>query len=144
MPTAGITVRRLLQARPQRVFDAWTRPELMARWFFPGVNWTTSVSTDLAVGGRYELAMRDGEGGRHLQFGEYREIVPHWRLVFTWTCPDLQVFDSVVTVELTERGPQTELVLIHQLPPDPAIRRGHEEGWEGCLANLERLLNSPA
>jgi uncharacterized protein YndB with AHSA1/START domain len=142
MPTEGISIRRWVRARPERVFEAWTRADLMARWFFPGDGWKAAITSDLRVGGRYEISMRDAEGGHHLQFGVYREIVPPSRLVFTWSCPELSVVDSVVTLELIDRGDRTELVLTHELPPDPAIRRGHEQGWEGCLGNLERLLDA--
>jgi uncharacterized protein YndB with AHSA1/START domain len=114
----------------------------MARWFFPGQNWTAAITSDLKVGGRYEIAMRDADGGEHTQFGHYREIVPVSRLVFTWSCPELAVVDSVVTVDLIDHGPRTELVLTHELPPDPKIRRGHEDGWHGCLGNLENMLGT--
>ena len=140
MPVEGIFVQRLLQARQTLVFEAWTRPELMARWFFPGAKWTASVSADLRVGGRWKVVMLDDAGARHSQFGEYREIVAPSRLVFTWSCPELAVVDSVVSVVLTERGKHTELALTHELPPDPNVRRGHEEGWQGCLGNLEKML----
>ena len=138
----GITVRRVLNARCKQVFDAWTRPELMARWFFAGVDWTTKVTADLKVGGRYDLTMRDTSGDTHEQFGQYLEIVPVTKLVFTWSCPALAVVDSVVTVNLVDLGARTELELTHVLPPDPKIRRGHEEGWKGCLSNLETLLTN--
>jgi uncharacterized protein YndB with AHSA1/START domain len=138
----GITVKRVLAARRERVFDAWTRPELMARWFFPGSEWSVTVSSDLRVGGRYELLMKEASGAVHRQFGEYREISPFSRLVFTWSCPEFSVADSLVTVELVERGQETEISIVHELPPDPNVRRGHEEGWTGCLGNLEKLLAS--
>jgi uncharacterized protein YndB with AHSA1/START domain len=141
MPTGGVSLRRLLPARRELVFEAWTRPDLMARWFFPDDNWTAVITSDLTVGGRYEIAMRDAAGGRHVQFGEYREIVPVSRLVFTWNCPELEVVGSVVTVDLVDHGQRTELLLTHQLPPDPKVRRSHEEGWEGCLGNLEKTLS---
>lgn len=143
MPIDGISVTRVLRARRERVFAAWTRPDLMARWFFPGDGWTVEVSADLRVGGRYQVDMRDPSGGRHTQFGEYREILPVSRLAFTWTCPELEVVDSLVTVDLAERGDETELRLTHVLPPDPAVRRGHQEGWEGCLGNLAKTLDDP-
>ncbi|MFN0064338.1 MAG: SRPBCC domain-containing protein [Myxococcaceae bacterium] len=142
MPIDGVSVRRFLRARRERVFEAWTRPDLMARWFFPGNDWTATVTLDLKVGGRYQVAMRDADGGWHTQFGEYREIVPVSRLVFTWSCPELSVVDSVVTVDLVDHGERTELSLTHQLPPDPKIRQGHEEGWGGCLGNLEKMLSN--
>jgi uncharacterized protein YndB with AHSA1/START domain len=76
----------------------------------------------------------------HHQFGVYREIEPVSRLVFTWTCPILEVTDSIVTIELTERGERTELLLRHALPDDPKVRSAHEEGWTGCLASLDTLM----
>jgi uncharacterized protein YndB with AHSA1/START domain len=137
----GISIRRVLNAPCKQVFEAWTRPELMARWFFAGEGWTTKVSADVRVGGRYELTMRDTSGEEHAQFGEYREIVPVTRLVFTWSFAPLAVVDSVVTVELVDLGATTELNLTHVLPPDPKIRRSHEDGWTGCLRNLDLFIN---
>ena len=113
----------------------------MAQWFFAGEGWTTKVTANVSVGGRYEVAMRDAAGVEHVQFGTYREIVPFSRLVFTWSCPDLGVEDSVVTIDFIERGAHTELVLAHALPPDSKIRRRHQEGWEACIANLEKFID---
>jgi uncharacterized protein YndB with AHSA1/START domain len=142
MPIDGISVKRIVKARRERVFEAWTRADLMARWFFPGDGWTAAVTSDLTVGGRYEVDMRDNEGVQHRQFGEYREIVPVSRLVFTWNCPELGVANSVVTVELFDHGERTELVLTHALPPVSKIRQGHEEGWNGCIGNLDKMFAS--
>jgi uncharacterized protein YndB with AHSA1/START domain len=132
----GVELRRVLKAPAQLVFEAWTKPELMARWFFPGADWQVQVSADLRIGGRYELRMREADGKEHLQFGVYREIAPALRLVFTWSCPDLGVIDSLVTVQLTPRGTGTELHVMHELPANLQVRQGHDEGWQGCLANL--------
>jgi uncharacterized protein YndB with AHSA1/START domain len=138
----AITVTRVLKASRALVFEAWTRPEIMTQWFFPEPGWTSEVTSDLRVGGGYRLVMSDTKGQKHVQFGEYREIVPVSRLAFTWNCPDLGVVDSLVTVALAERGPLTELELTHVLPPEasPAVRRGHEDGWNGCIGSLERTL----
>jgi uncharacterized protein YndB with AHSA1/START domain len=142
MPRDGIQLTRMLKASAARVFRAWTRPEVMARWFYPRDGWVCVVSSNLTPGGTWEVAMTDNEGGEHRQFGVYREIVPHSRLVFTWSCPDLNVLDSVVTVEIRELAGGTELSLTHELPADPNVRRGHEEGWNGCLGNLSKLLDT--
>jgi uncharacterized protein YndB with AHSA1/START domain len=140
MPAKAIELRRVLGARRDRVFAAWTRPELMARWLFPDASWTASVAADVRVGGEWSVEMREPSGATHHQFGVYREVRPVSRLVFTWTCPVLDVADSVVTIDLIERGDRTELVLTHELPDDPKVRAAHDEGWTGCLANLETLL----
>jgi uncharacterized protein YndB with AHSA1/START domain len=139
-PASSLVVVKILPARPERVFRAWTRPEIMAQWFFPAPTWTTRATADFRIGGAYRLEMLDPQGKVHLQFGEYREIDPPRRLVFTWTCPDLAVEDSLVLVELRSQGDQTELTLTHTLPPDPKIRHEHEEGWNGCLGHLDRFL----
>ena len=142
MPFEGVRVQRTLKATRDRVFRAWTQPEVMARWFFPGAGWTCDVTSDLRTGGSWQALMHDAAGGEHNQFGEYREIVPPSRLVFTWSCPDLGVEGSVVTVELRDVDGGTALTLTHELPADPKVRSGHEEGWHGCLGNLEKLLQS--
>ena len=143
MPLEAVSIRRVLQARRALVFEAWTRPELMARWFFPDSTWTATIEHELRVGGRWQVLMREPSGVTHDQFGEYREIVPSSRLVFTWNCPDLKVVDSVVTVELFDHEAGTELTLNHELPADPNVRRGHDEGWQACLGNLQQLLETP-
>lgn len=72
MSITGVSIRRFLKAPASRVFAAWTRPELMARWLFPESAWTAVVAADVRVGGRYELSMQDPAGVRHSQFGTYR------------------------------------------------------------------------
>jgi uncharacterized protein YndB with AHSA1/START domain len=141
-PARSIVVRRTLPASRERVFAAWCRPELMGQWFFPAPGWRADVEADVRPEGRYRVAMRDEAGGVHLQEGVYRAIEPVSRLVFTWSCAELGVSNSLVTVELRAHGAaSTELVLTHELlPPDPAIVGEHEEGWNGCLNNLARLF----
>jgi len=104
-----VVVKRALAARPARVFAAWCRPELMAQWFFPAPGWRAEVTADVRVGGRHRVAMHDPAGGVHVQEGAYRAIEPEVRLVFTWTCAEFGVADSLVTVELREAGGKTEL-----------------------------------
>jgi uncharacterized protein YndB with AHSA1/START domain len=137
-----VVVKRAMTARPARVFAAWCRPELMAQWFFPAPGWRAEVTADVRVGGRYRVAMHDPDGGVHVQEGAYRTIEPDARLVFTWTCTELGVADSLVTVELRELGAKTELTISHELPDDATILREHEGGWKGCLESLDRYLET--
>jgi len=137
-----VVVKRALAARPARVFAAWCRPELMAQWFFPAPGWRAEVMADVRVGGRYRVAMYDPAGGVHVQEGAYASIEPDSRLVFSWTCLELGVADSLVTVELRDLGERTELTISHELPDDAAILREHEGGWKGCLESLARHLDT--
>jgi uncharacterized protein YndB with AHSA1/START domain len=115
----------------------------LKRWFSaPG--WTAGVTNDFRVGGEYRIEMQDEAGQRHLQFGRYQLIEPIERLIFTWTCLELEVVDSIVTVELEDRGLLTKITLTHVLPADREIVRLHEEGWNRCLGQLERVLADTA
>ena len=138
-----VVVKRAFAAGRARVFAAWCRPELMAQWFFPAPGWRADVTADVRVGGRYRVAMHDPSGGVHVQEGAYAAIEPDARLVFTWTCLELGVADSLVTVELRDLGSETELTLSHELPDDATILREHEGGWNGCLGSLARAVETP-
>jgi uncharacterized protein YndB with AHSA1/START domain len=138
----AVVVRKKVAGTRPRVFEAWCRPELLAQWFFPAPGWRAEIAADIRVGGHYRIAMHDPAGGVHVQEGVYRSIEPVSRLVFTWSCAELGVADSLVTVELADHGSQTEIVLSHELPDDPTILREHEGGWNGCLASLVRYLET--
>jgi uncharacterized protein YndB with AHSA1/START domain len=141
MPGDALTITRVVHASRERVFAAWTRPEAIAKWFMAGENWSCVPTADVRIGGEYRLEMHEPSGIVHLQFGHYREITAPSRLEFTWTCPELGVVESVVTIELRElAADRTELTLHHALLSDPEVRRGHEKGWTACLANLDRVL----
>ena len=70
--------------------------------------------------------------------GEYLEIKPPEKLVFTWNSPAVQ--NTRVTVELKDLGDSTEIWLTHELLPTEEARKSHEGGWNGCMVKLERLL----
>src|SRR5688500_2584044 len=103
---ADLVITRVIAAPCEAVFEAWTQPELIARWFMASADWRCVATGDVKVGGHYRLEMHEPSGTVHVQFGEYRELVAPSRIVFTWTCPEQGVEGSVVTVELRARGPE--------------------------------------
>jgi uncharacterized protein YndB with AHSA1/START domain len=85
--TKGFTLVREFAATPAEIWDAWTNPDEAAHWWHPrGVSTPReSVSIDARVGGTYAYTMiNDATGERYPTVGEYREVVPFERLVFTW------------------------------------------------------------
>jgi uncharacterized protein YndB with AHSA1/START domain len=141
MPGDSLSITRILRASRERVFAAWTKPEAIARWFMAGEDWKCVPHADVRTGGEYRLQMHDPSGAVHEQFGQYREIAAPARLVFTWTCIEVGVVDSVVTIELKElSGNRTELTLTHELDASDEVRSSHEHGWTACLTNLDRVL----
>ena len=135
-----LVIKRLLKADRKRVFSALTDPQKMTQWFYGMETGQARVTCDLRVGGKYSIEMVNEEQ-TCVPGGEYLEIVPPEKLVFTWSVDGL-VEDSKVTIELFERGKQTELVLTHELPEE--VSEPHAQGWKNCLDHLEALLVGPA
>lgn len=123
-----ITVRRLLNASPDVVFALWTDADRMPAWILQG----GSATLDLRVGGAYHLDMHY-KGKSYPHHGEYLEIEPPHRLVFTWISEATHGKPSIVTIELHARGEQTELVLTHEGLPSEDNAESHREGWEEIL-----------
>jgi uncharacterized protein YndB with AHSA1/START domain len=145
-----LRMNRRFRGSRERVFDAWTNPEVLRRWWAAGPTWDTPVAeVDLRPGGRYRLAMRDAESGAvHAVGGEYVAVSRPERLTYTWTWEGAaEVMEgsqqTLVTVEFLDEGDATEVVVTHEGFADERIRDLHEEGWVGCLANLERRVLEP-
>ena len=113
-----VTVIRRFNNAPERVFDAWLEPEMIAQWMFgPAVRDEEIVRlTAVArIGGSFSfLVRRNGEEIDHI--GTYLEIRRPNRLVFTWGIGDAE--GSRVTVEIVGHESGCELTLTHELDPD--------------------------
>ncbi|MGV2984540.1 SRPBCC family protein [Microbacterium sp. AGC85] len=140
--TPQFSITRTFDAPRELVWKAWTDETELAQWLHPfGVS-TDSVSFDVRVGGRYRYTMTNDETGEKFPTGgEYIEVDPVDRLVFTWGEPEAPVEGApVITLTFAERGAQTELVF---------HLRGHEgnpgdgfiyDGWDEALTNFGRFL----
>jgi uncharacterized protein YndB with AHSA1/START domain len=140
-PKPIVRLQRLLSASPQEVFDAWTDPESLQQWFCPGTVSLTSVELDARVGGYFRIVMRD-ETKDLVHTGEYREITPPQRLVFTWRSSGTYGEETLVTIELHPRGNKTELVLTHERLPDTSSAGKHEGGWQDVVRKLAVYLST--
>jgi len=139
--TDALVVRRVLRVPRERLFAAWLDPALMARWMRPGDTRGATVELDPRVGGKFRIVMHHGRGEAE-HWGEYLVIEPPARLSFTWISTSTERRPTVVTVELFERGVETELVLTHRrLPPDKV--EAHRQGWTDIVAKLDQELGSP-
>ena len=143
MKAPSLCIKRLLSADVNRVFDAWTRADSMSRWFACDPAWTATATNDFRVGGKYRIEMRRTKNIVGIASGEYLEVDPPHRLVFTWTSEGrVNVANSIVTIDFKESGALTELTLTHDLDPGTDVGRAHSGGWEGALTNLEEYLRS--
>jgi uncharacterized protein YndB with AHSA1/START domain len=146
-----LILTRMIDAPPEKVFEAWTDPALLKQWFAP-LPWTTSVvENDVRTGGSSLIVMRGPDGNEFPNPGVYLEVVKNERLVFTdaftkaWE-PSEKPF---IVVELTfeDQGGKTKYTArVHHWTV--ADREAHEkmgfhEGWTTCTEQLAALVEKP-
>ena len=140
-----LELKRTFDAPVERVFDAWTDPEVLRRWWAAGPDWTTAaVELDLRIGGGYRLTMCDPEGTPCTVLGEFVEVDRPRRLAYTRRWAGGEEGDSLVAVRFVERDGRTTVLLEHTGLPDPKSRDEHERGWSACLDNLDARVLAPA
>jgi uncharacterized protein YndB with AHSA1/START domain len=136
---ASVRIVDVFDAPRDVVFAAWTEPERLKQWWGPGFFEVVFAEVDLRPGGRYELLL---EPGSMRLVGEFREVTPPRRLVYTWRwiegVPDTR--ESLVTVEFREGGARTEVVLVHDNFVGPGPVEMYDEGWRSGLFKLRSFL----
>jgi uncharacterized protein YndB with AHSA1/START domain len=139
-----VIVRRVIAARPERVFRNWTDPELLQRWWGPGGFTCPQAVVDLRPGGSYRLVMQPHDGPTMSVTGIYREVDPPSRLVYTWrwdSGPAASDHESLVTVNFDDLGDgRTEVTVTHDRFPPDHDRAPYRGGWEEGVEKLERAI----
>jgi uncharacterized protein YndB with AHSA1/START domain len=137
-----LVVTRTFDAPARLVFEAWTRPELLERWWAPKSTGLSLLSceADVRVGGRYRLEFGH-EGSQPMAFfGRYLEVTPHSRLVWT----NEESADGAVTTLTFEEKGGTTLLVMHERYPSKEALDGAIAGMEGGMAEafgqLDELL----
>ena len=132
--SARVVVSRVVSAKRELVYELWTDASRMPKWILDG----GSATLDLRVGGKYHMDMHY-KGNSYEHTGEYLELVPPERLVFTWISAATNGKPSIVTIELRDLGAKTEIVLTHEGLPDASLA-DHEGGWNEVLGWLEERM----
>jgi len=140
-----IVLTRVFDAPRSLVFDAFTKPELLKRWFGPR-GWSLAVcEVDLKVGGTFRFVLRGPDGTNMGMRGVYREIVPPERSVHVESFDDFPG-ESLVTAVLVEQGGKTTLtatvLYASQEVRDAVIQSGMEHGAAESYDKLAELLAS--
>src|SRR5436853_7730161 len=140
----ALEIKRLIKAPRECVFDAWTDPEQLRKWFGPENVQTHDLVADVRVGGKFRWDLTNSEGEKMTCRGEYRELQPGKKVVFTWQWEDDEDWEnhvSIVTVELDDADGGTELRLTHEKLPNEESRDGHTRGWNSALDKFEKLVD---
>lgn len=144
-----ILITREFDAPKELVYEAWTTPELVRRWWSGERGEMTVCEIDLRVGGKWRYAMIANQGFEVAFHGEYREIVPNERLVSTEAyegIPDADEHASLNTLTLTEVDGRTTLEVLVEHPTkqgrDMHIESGMEGGMQEAMDRLEQVAVS--
>jgi uncharacterized protein YndB with AHSA1/START domain len=138
-----LRLERLIAAPPERVFELWTEPELVAQWFGPDGFDIPSYAIDPRPGGKWRTTMRSPEGKLHTVSGVYRVIDKPRRLVFTWAWDQddgSRGHETEVTVTFEATPGGTRLKLLQQTFQDRGARDNHGKGWSSSFDCLARVV----
>ena len=129
--TRTLIMKREFNVKRERVFDAWLNPEMMRKWFFTLEGTNKVTQNNPQVGGTWEIVdHRDGQDYRAI--GEYLEIDPPKKIVFTFKMPQFSELEDTITVELKELQQGCEMTFTQ------VIHVSQEENW--TESDIEKAL----
>ena len=147
-----ILITREFEAPRHLVFEAWTRPDLVKRWWHAKRGEMTVAEIDLRVGGKWRYAMVTEDGLEVAFHGEYLEIVPNERVVSTETYEGVpegvseKDATTVNTATFSETEGRTTVTILVQAPNkasrDAIVESGMEDGLQDALDLLEETAVS--
>ena len=147
LPTEDqILITREFAAPKHLVYEAFTTPEHVRRWWSANRGEVTVADIDLRVGGTWRYAMVTEDGFEVAFHGEYREIVPNERIVSTEVFEGMPDAEAVNTMTLTEADGRTTLEILVQHASkehrDAHIESGMEAGMQDAMDLLEQVAVS--
>jgi uncharacterized protein YndB with AHSA1/START domain len=137
-----LRIERTFAASAEDVFDAWTSPEVMQRWFHCAPDWETpEAEVDLRVGGKVRVVMRKPDGTEAGAGGEYTLIDRPHRLVLTWSFDIDPSNEQLIELSFSESEGSTTVLMVNSGISTDERRESQDAGWRGCLDELERVVS---
>ena len=142
MTTGTVQLHRVLRTSPEKLYRAFLEADGLAKWLPPHGFTCTVEHLDARVGGTFRMAFRNfGSGGSHAFGGEYRELVPHARIVYTDRFDDPgPPGEMLVTVTLRPVVCGTELSVVQAGIPEAIPAELCHLGWQESLSQLANLV----
>jgi glutathione S-transferase len=137
-----LEITRIIDAAPERVFDAWLQKS-WGEWAGPPGVKGEVIQLEPKVGGRYQIVMHRPDGGTLTVGGIYKEITRPTRLVMSWKWQHEDV-DTLITLSFRPKGKGTEIQIRHEGFANAERRDGHNAGWNGTLDKLGTFLKNPS
>jgi uncharacterized protein YndB with AHSA1/START domain len=144
MTDLDLTITRVLDAPRELVFEVWTNPDHLAKWFGPSGFTVPSCTLKLVEGGAWRICIHsEAERMERWCRGVYHEIVRPERLVFSfaWEEPDGGLgHDTLVTITFEDLGGKTEMTFHQAIFETVEDRDGHVDGWRSAFDDLHTYL----
>ncbi|MEM7443922.1 MAG: SRPBCC domain-containing protein [Pseudomonadota bacterium] len=141
-----LVVRRTIPAPREKLFEAFSRRDLLVRWFTPSADISVEAETfDFVPGGEFRLRYSMPDGRQPVVAGSFERIEPPALIVqsWIWQPPDpLENIPMRVSFQFDEAPGATEIVIRHEKLPSDAACTIHEDGWERALDSLERFAGA--
>ena len=139
----AVQMRRVLPAPPAVVFEAFSDPGELEKWWGPEGFTVPSLEFDARVGGSYRIEMRPPDGDPFHLTGDFREVDPPSVLAYTfrWEDPDPDDVETLVQLSFRRHGDSTEVVLSQGPFKTVARRELHRGGWTDSFDKLARLMS---
>jgi uncharacterized protein YndB with AHSA1/START domain len=152
-----LSLTRFIKAPPERVYAAWTQPEILKKWFAPKPWETSAAELDVRPGGGNLVTLKSPEGQEFPHRGVYLEVVPNQRLVNTSAFTEAWVpaeepppgscgmmMTVILTFEKEGEGTRYTALVRHWTVADREAheKMGFHEGWGQCADQLKALLEN--
>lgn len=145
-----LTISRFINAPPQIVWNAWSSPGHLAKWWIPAPYECQVVKLDMRPGGAFETRMREGDGDfrPHVE-GCFLDIVPAARLVFTTVLKEgwqpiepWLALTAIITFDAEGSGTRYASRVLHRNAQEARKHdeMGFQEGWGTAIGQLARLV----
>lgn len=142
-PGATVVMRHTFKAPVAKLFRAWSDPAMAKRWSWGPEFDTLSIELTCEPGGAWRQHIHDRTTGENWYFdGVFQEVVPNHRLVHTFHFTSDRGYDeppSLVTIEFTERGDSTDIVLTHTQLAEAKVKETNA-GWTQIFGVIETLI----
>ncbi len=139
-----LRITREFQAPVERVYDAFTKPEHLIRWWGPEGMTCPEMEMDVRIGGSWTTTMVNEKGERFTVSGVYTRLSPPTALTFTWGWAQddgRRGHETTVTISLESTDTGTRLKLVQTAFQDSDSRDNHEGGWASSFNCLDAFLD---
>jgi uncharacterized protein YndB with AHSA1/START domain len=152
-----LIIERFFPTESKRIWEAWTEPDILKKWWGPRAFTTPVAEVDLRVGGKVLTAMRSPDGKCFWSVGTYKEIVPRSKFVVTdsfsdaegnivpaarYGMPGAWPLELLVTVTFEDLEVGSKMVLVHSGFPDENASERAKAGWNESFDKLLEFLET--